>query len=565
MADEARQRVGLAPPEPDVVSPGNGGREHLLVLLAGAALTVFLLYPISLHPGRHARADRSDGQFSLWNVAWVARTMVVDPVHLFDANIFYPHRGTLLYSETNLVAGALAVPVYWATRNPYIAHNAVMIFAFFLTTVGMYWLAAYVTGNRWGAAVSAICFAFCPFVFAHNTHIQLLMTPGIPFSMLAFHRMADVPSRGRAVGLGLAMAFTTFCCAYYGIFVTLLIGWAVLVTAFTRRLWRDRRYWSAVGVAAAVAAGLVLPLFAPYFLLQRVGAFNRPLAESVQYAADWHSYFASAGLAHQWMLPYVTPWSDLAFPGFVALVLGLGRLGSAWGLRGRSAEVVILYGSLTALAVWASFGPNAGLYSALFHAMPGFALMRAPVRFALIVVFGLSVLTGHAVAALQSRARWTAGVGALLLTLAVADHLMPLDFPPPVSPSPAYRVLARLPRAPVIEMPFFDRPRFYPRHTIYMLMSTLHWMPLVNGYSDYVPPGFEENGAALAPFPYPSAFDAAHRLGVRYAMFHLDVYDEKTRAEVEERLEQFSTRLRPLYADENTRLYEILEGESIDR
>jgi hypothetical protein len=67
-------------------------RERWLVALAAAALTTLLLYPISIHPGRHARADSSDGQFSLWNVAWVARTIVADPVHLFDANIFHPHR-----------------------------------------------------------------------------------------------------------------------------------------------------------------------------------------------------------------------------------------------------------------------------------------------------------------------------------------------------------------------------------------------------------------------------------------------------------------------------------------
>jgi hypothetical protein len=527
-------------------------------MLTGAALTGLLLFPISLHPGRHARADSSDGQYSLWNVAWVARTMVADPVHLFDANIFHPHRGTLLYSEANLVAGALAVPAFWATRNPYIAHNTVVLMAFFLSALGTYWLVVYLTCNRWAGTVSAICFAFCPFLFAHTTHIQLLMTPGIPFSMLAFHRMSDQPTRGRAVALGLAMAFTAFSCAYYGVFVMMLIGWAVLLTAGGRRRWTDRRYWSAVGLAAIVGAAVVLPLFVPYLMLQRSGGFNRPLAESGRYAADWHSYLASAGRAHQWMLPYVRPWRDVAFPGFVALVFGVGWLATAWRLRGRAAETTVLYGSLAMLAFWASFGPAARLYSLFFYTLPGFTLLRAPVRFAVIVAFALSVLTGQAVAALLPRVRWPASIGSLLVGLAIGDHLMPLNFPQPGPPSPAYRVLAELPRAPLIEMPFFERSRFYSRHTIYMLRSTAHWMPLVNGYSDYFPPDFADTAVALAPFPYPGAFDAAQRLGVRYAMFHLDVYDAKTRAEVEERLREFAGRLRPLYADDHTRLYEII-------
>jgi hypothetical protein len=49
--------------------------------------------------GSLSRVDNADGQFGIWNVAWVARTLVVDPLHVFDANIFYPHRGTLAYSE----------------------------------------------------------------------------------------------------------------------------------------------------------------------------------------------------------------------------------------------------------------------------------------------------------------------------------------------------------------------------------------------------------------------------------------------------------------------------------
>jgi hypothetical protein len=44
---------------------------------------------------------------AIWNVAWVARTLVTDPLHVFDANIFYPHRQTLSYSESNLGAGIL--------------------------------------------------------------------------------------------------------------------------------------------------------------------------------------------------------------------------------------------------------------------------------------------------------------------------------------------------------------------------------------------------------------------------------------------------------------------------
>ena len=117
--------------------------------------------------------------FPIWNVAWVARTLVVDPLHVFDANIFYPHRWTLAYSESNLGAGALAIPAYWADagiRSPRTTSSCCWLRP--ERFVGMYYLVRHLTGDRGAAAVSAICFAFCPFVFAHIAHIQLLMTRG---------------------------------------------------------------------------------------------------------------------------------------------------------------------------------------------------------------------------------------------------------------------------------------------------------------------------------------------------------------------------------------------------
>ena len=106
--------------------------EAAVVIAVATVLTALMTYPLAVSPGRVGRIDTSDGQFSIWNVAWVARTLVTDPTHVFDANIFYPHRGTLAYAESNLGAGALAIPAYWATRNPYFAHNLVVLLSFVL-------------------------------------------------------------------------------------------------------------------------------------------------------------------------------------------------------------------------------------------------------------------------------------------------------------------------------------------------------------------------------------------------------------------------------------------------
>jgi hypothetical protein len=103
-----------------------------------------------------------------------------------------------------------------------------------LTAVGTYYLVRHLTQDRRGAAIAAICFAFCPFVFAHLPHIQLLMTAGLPFTMLAFHRLIERPSVGRGASLGAVMTAAALGCGYYGVFAILMVGFGVLVVMTMR-------------------------------------------------------------------------------------------------------------------------------------------------------------------------------------------------------------------------------------------------------------------------------------------------------------------------------------------
>ena len=538
-----------------------GWTELACVAAAAAVLTACLTYPIAFNMGHVGRVDNGDGQFSIWNVAWVARTLVADPRHIFDANIFYPHTGTLAYSEANLAAGALAVPVYWATRNPYAAHNSAVLLAFLLTAVGTYYLVRHLARDRGGAAVAAIGFAFCPFVFAHLPHIQLLMTAGLPFTMLAFHRLIERPSAGRGAALGAVMAAAALGCGYYGVFAILMVGFGVLVVMTMRGVWTSGALWLGLIVGAVVAVALVAPAFLPYRELQRQEGFGRSLDDSLRYSANWSAYLASSAHAHVWMLEYLPRWNEAAFPGFVVSIFGVAGLWVA--RRVQRGEVVIIYGGLAALAFWASFGPAAGLYSVFYSTLPMFAWLRAPSRFGVVVCFALSVLAGVAISTLLRGMRdgRRAGLAAAgLAAVAAAELMVPLRMPvvPPVEN--VYRMLAASPRGPVIEMPFYYPEVGLFQHAKYMLASTSHWMPLVNGYSDFIPPDFTEHVLTIAPFPSRDAFKLLEPGRVRYAVFHMYGYNTENRNDVLARLKQFEQYLRPLYMDEGTgtRLYEIV-------
>ncbi|HXE80492.1 MAG TPA: hypothetical protein VNK41_07055 [Vicinamibacterales bacterium] len=546
-----------------VAGPIRGWRELTLVVFGFSALTVLMLSPLALNLGSVARLDNADAQFLIWNVAWVARTAIVDPLHVFDANIFHPRRWTLAYSESNLGAGILAIPVYWATRNPYAAHNFVTLLSFVLSGTAMYYLVRRVANDRRAAVISGIAFAFTPYVFSHLPHIHLLMTAGLPLGMLAFHRVVEHPGIGRGAALGAAMAGQAVFCGYYAIFLGLMVGFAVLVAMAVERRWTDRRLWTALAVAALVAAALAMPLFVPYMQLQRETGFARPLDDARMFAADWRAYLASSAYAHRWLLPIIGSWREVLFPGFLAVLTGIAGVIAGWRSGGRVRGTVLLYASLAAVALWASFGPDAGLYAVFYGRLPAFSLMRAASRFGLIATLALCVLGGIALAALFARLdkagrKRARAAAAAIAALAILELLTPLSFTPVPPIEMAYRVLATLPRGPVIEMPFYSN-RYAAERVRYILNSTAHWMPLVNGYSSYTPRDFLDKVPVLGGFPSRESFAVLKPDGVRYAVFHMDRFAPEAREDLLKRLEAFEPYLVRHYADDRIWLYEIVE------
>lgn len=532
--------------------------EALLVFGCSAAAAIFFTYPLAFKIGHVGRVNSDDGRWSIWVVSWVARTLIADPRNLFNANIFFPHRDTLAYSEHNLAAGLIGVPAYWATQNPYLTHNVVVLVAFTLSAAGMYYLAKYLTGERLAGVVSAIAFAFCPYIYARTPHINLLLTAGIPFSLLALHALVDRPTVARGLTLAAALIGAGLTCGYYGIFAGLMVSFGVLLYAVSRRLWRNPSYWIAVGVAAAGTLAVMGLLFLPYQRVQMETGFARSLAETLPYSADWRAYLASATYAHRWMLPLIERWREVLFPGFVAAIFGIA--GAGIGVR-RPAwkDTAVLYVAIGLIALWLSFGPNGGLYALMYRVIPVFSLMRAPGRFGLIVTFALSVLSAFAVAHLvRSHARGRRLAAALAVVAAVELTVIPLDWREAEPIAQPYRTLAMLPRGPVVELPFWYLRPDFPRHAYYMLNSTAHWHPLINGYSDYIPRDFRDNVMTVSTFPSREAFAVLEQVGARYVIFHRNFYSHQMVPRILTALEEFQPYLRPLAKDDDVWLYEIV-------
>jgi hypothetical protein len=546
--------------------------EWPIACVVAIGLAVLLTYPVAFKLADAGRVDTFDGDFAIWNVAWVARALVREPLGVYDANIFHPHRETLAYSEANIGAGALAVPAYWLTRNAYVAHNVVFLLSFVLSGLAGYALVRHLTLSRSAASVAGISFAFCPYVFAHTAHIQLLMTAGLPLSLLALHRFVGRRTVGTVLGLAIAIAVQALSCAYYGIFAAMLVTGGVLFFGGTRGLWKDWRYWGSAAVSAAIAFAVVWPFFLPYLRLQDASGFGRTIGDAARWSADWRAYIASSALAHEWILEYTGPGKEVLFPGLVASIFGLlGVIGALPAFRRRtdrpplasrlspSSDVVLFYMLVLVASFWASFGPDAGLYRVAHELLPMFSFLRAPSRLGIVVVLALSVLAGVAIAKIVQGRRRGPVIAAALCVAAVAElWAIPLPWydAPPVDA--AYRTLARLPYGPTAEFPFYYERIDFPRHAFYMRNSTYHWMPLVNGYSDFIPAAFRLRVVPLSSFPNPESFAIFQGLRLRYAIFHLDLYEHRARERLVTRLEHYRDYLRPIVRENDVWLYEIV-------
>ena len=545
-----------------------GNRSLAFACLGALIMTTVFTWPLVAGFDRLGRTAPGDGPYAIWNVAWVAHALTSDPLHVLDANIFHPHSKALTYSEINFVGGLVAVPGWLATRNPYVAHNIALFFAFSTSALGAWLLARKLTGDAGAAFVAAVLYAFCPYFFAHTPHIQLLMGGGIPIALWLMYRIAEAPSASRGVVLGITLGAQALACAYYGIFAGLIVGYSAVFFALTRRRLSDRRYWLAVGAGAGVSVLIVLPFFLPFIELQQAG-FRRQLQDSVTYSANLTSYLASGARAHRWLLVAIRDWPrfiEVLFPGLLALALtpigvaAMIRAGSRTDHQTPDArETLWLLGTIAVLAAWASFGPAAGLYTLFYYTIPPFSFLRAPSRFGPVIMLSLAILASFGARALIDRLhRRRALVVGMLVALAFLDlNQVPFHWErAPAVPAP-YAMLVQLPPGPVAEFPFYGERIAFPLHTRYMLFSTFHWFPLVNGYSDHIPADFREAAAVLGSFPSDHGFDVLRRRRVRYVTVHWDQYGSR-RAEIEERLRPYAQHLRPLSADSRMTLYEVL-------
>ncbi len=91
---------GRPSPIPDEIQPGRRRGGLVAAIFAGALLVMLRPGPPSLS---RSFTNLGDPVFLSWSLSWSSHALFHDPVHLFDAPIYWPHGLALARSESLLL------------------------------------------------------------------------------------------------------------------------------------------------------------------------------------------------------------------------------------------------------------------------------------------------------------------------------------------------------------------------------------------------------------------------------------------------------------------------------
>jgi hypothetical protein len=504
---------------------------------AGLYVVLFVasLYPQSLRPWDTV-AYIGDSLDTVYFMAWNAHQAVRDPLHLFDANILYPHRAAMTLAGHRILPGILAMPVIALTGNPILAYNVVLALAYLLAAMAGRRLAGLLGIDRIGAWTAGALYAFNTYQVNEAPRADLLFhgfTALALGELMIFLKTGQAGRVWRVAGLMVLQGLASTYLLLYGALVLALVTLGALLARPGRYAPRLVR----MVPAAAAAALLFLPVVLPHVRSARIYGFARDAPEGV----DLKHYVSTlpTNLVYGEIFGPVRPQQKGPhFVGFVSLGLALlavltcRRTPDVTGAIVPARTWVPAAAALAALLVALSLGREVlvfghdlgpGPYRLLHLAVPGFQFIRIPERLGLLAMLFVALLVGQAVTFLRAAGPRVARAALALAITVPLEHISPLPLTeriPVWGDVPAvYRWLARDGARAVAEVPVRGEG-LIRKETLEEYFSTYHFKPIIHGYVSYPPLLSVLLRRAAADFPSESSVQALQRVGVDTVVVH---------------------------------------------
>lgn len=541
-------------------------KRHWAAAAIFVVLTVVLTNPLTFHLW-NAVEDKQDALLNTWIMAWVGHAAVTDPLNLYNANIFYPHANTLAFSEALVPQGILALPLTFATDNPVLGYNLVLLGMFWLNAFSMYLLMLDWTQSRTAGWAAGTIYAFNPFNLGNLAQIQLVSLGWLPLALLFLRRLLDEKNsdqdHGRPWRDGVLFSFFLILQSLSSVYFALLAAFLVALY-FALWLWANsalprlrgfknpnsnfahntvnllRRVPGFVLSLVVVAAALT-PFLIPYLSVQHDLGFRRTAEDSEPFSANIRQFseVSPQNLVYgRFLSPnpvnYVGGYPlDNLFPGIVALLLAAWALAVARHPAKGFLLVLLISAFLLSLGprLYLTADEPTGLglpYRLLYDWFPPLQALRAPVRFEALIMFSLAALGGLGATVMFAGARRLIPIGIVVLTaieylaLPAANTVaVPVDSGVP----PVYRWLAKQPTGVALQLPMIGPDPQDPRHADLsnQYFTSYHWHPTPDGFSGFFAPRLGEISDEMSSFPSSRAISLMQALDVRYLIVSRDL------------------------------------------
>jgi hypothetical protein len=288
-----------------------------------AAATLLATWPLARRLSA-ALPDPWDGKLTAWILHWDFHQTFRAPLRLFDANIFYPARDALAFSENLYGVSLFGFPLYAAGLSTLATSNLLFLLGMFLSALAAWALAREVTGDPAASLLAGLVYAFLPWRLSQLPHLQFQWGAFLPLLLLFLLRYLEEGRRRDLLLFGGCFVWNALCNIHYALFSGVLVA-LVLGFHWLRGPEEAGRRIARVILAAAAAGILVSPFFVPYWRVAHLEGMKRHLAEVEAFSARPDD-FLSSGVRNKLYgastLRFSHPEGDL-FPGLVPVGLAL--------------------------------------------------------------------------------------------------------------------------------------------------------------------------------------------------------------------------------------------------
>ena len=422
----------------------------------------------------------------------------------------------------------------------------------------MYVVVATWTNDRMAALLSGSLLAFNAHTLTRLPHLQAIFAVGLPLALWAFDRLVQRGQTRHAVWLALSVLMCALTSGHLAVFTFFALSAALVARPEVWWRFQNRTVLLKLTIAAAVTLVATLVILWPYQLLHSQEDFQRPLDGLI--AATPMTYLSTAANMHyNWWSNQIfrVVTEETLFPGFTAIVLSVAAFALSPRAISTAGRMLLAIGTVGFVM---SLGMSTPVYAWFYELVPPVAGIRVAARFGFLTILAVAGLAGLGLAKL--RHRWPSplmtivSIGALAVASLEALHA-PMPYIPYEGIPSIYQPIAADPEpGAVLDLPFYDGLSAH-RNAPYMLATTSHWKPLVNGYSGHKPANFDQTVRRMNNFPASETIEALRALGVRYVVVHVNDYRSKDRVRKLITDAARNSSLRLVAATDEHRLYRI--------